>query len=260
MSDDPIFDFESSQVPQLKALQNSYTNNDLEREIKELFIDLFKTHLGEESFNAFVLGAQHLGSYSLVQKSINEDGLVLINSDIIEATTRYLYRTWKSGDVQKRGIHITRMYLRLLFGDHAEVSQLQQPIEQEYPAPYFLEEYDPEIGLKEGYFLTSRINLDVDFSLSDKPVKQVVNSIQSVIPAKFVPELRFINVSTEVDLAINCIQFGGFTVNIYAEGELRQTVNNVSSSTQVTYTTKPKIQGYIKSTGYIEIKEIEKDE
>lgn len=251
MSDDPIFDFESSQVPQLKALQNSYTNNDLEREIKELFIDLFKTHLGEESFNAFVLGAQHLGSYSLVQRSINEDGLVLINSDIIEATTRYLYRTWKSGDVQKRGLHIAKMYLRLLFGDNAQVSQLQQPIDLEYPATVYLDPFDPNEGVKEGYFLTSRINLDVDFSISDQPIKQVVNSIQSVIPAKYVPELRFINITTQVYLDLKFIQFGALTTFYYAEGELQQEVRDVHTQSKVTQAMKPQMTAYFHAKGHI---------
>ena len=57
-----MFDFQTSVVPQMKALQNSYTNNNLEKEVRDLFIDLFKKHLGESAFNAFVLGSPHLGS------------------------------------------------------------------------------------------------------------------------------------------------------------------------------------------------------
>ena len=63
-----MFDFQASVIPQMTPLQKSYTNNSFEREIKELFIDLFKTHLGEATFNAFVLGSPHLGSFDLVRK------------------------------------------------------------------------------------------------------------------------------------------------------------------------------------------------
>ena len=136
-----MFDFQASVIPQMTPLQKSYTNNSFEREIKELFIDLFKTHLGEATFNAFVLGSPHLGSFDLVRKSINTDGISLLQSNVEETTTRYLYRAWKSGDVQKRGLHILRVYVKLLFGSLAEVIQLQHSIHEPYPTK--LVEYKP---------------------------------------------------------------------------------------------------------------------
>lgn len=220
MTNDPIFDFDSSQVPQMQALENSYTNNDLEKEIKELFLHLFKSKIGEDTFNAFVLGAQHLGSYPLVQKSLNSDGIALLNPEMAEIATRYLYRTWKSGDVQKRGLHIVRMYLRLLFGLGAEVSQLQQPRNEPYPSG--LEPFDPKIGVKDGYFLTSRVNLDIDLSYSGLPVKQLTNNIQSVLPAKFLPELRFANITTKFEHELLFINFGQFTFHFIGTGYLIQ--------------------------------------
>lgn len=220
MTDKPIFDFENSQVPQLKALENSYTNNDLEDGVKKIFIHLFKEHIGEESFNAFVSGVPHLGSFPLVQRFLNDDGLALLDSSMIEPATRYLYRTWKSGDVQKRGLHVVKIYMRLLFGDGAEVYQLQQPINEPYPT--FLEQFDPLIGLLDEHFLTSRVNLDIDISMSTQPIKRITNSIQSVLPARFVPDLRFTNITTKFEMKTTLINWGQFSVHFFGEGYLIQ--------------------------------------
>lgn len=213
-----MFDFQASVVPQMKALENSYTNNAFEKEIKDLFISLFKEHLGEAAFNAFVLGSPHLGSFDLVRKSINTDGISLLQSNVEETTTRYLYRAWKSGDVQKRGLHILRVYIKLLFGNLAEVTQLQHSIHEPYPTK--LIDYRPGDPLLPDHYLTSRVYVDIDTSFADDSIKRIASSVQSTLAARFVPEIRFRTLSTRAGMTFLFANNSGLRAHFIAKGEL----------------------------------------
>lgn len=117
------FDFPGAKLPDIAPLKESHANGQIEEELKGLFGELFSA-MAEETFDASVLGAPHLGSFDLVRRTVNHDGLVLLKGDREEAATRYLYRAWKSGDVQKRGLHFLRTYLQMLFPGASEVKQL----------------------------------------------------------------------------------------------------------------------------------------
>lgn len=117
------FDFPGAKLPDIAPLKESHASGQIEEELKGLFGELFSA-LAEETFDASVLGAPHLGSFDLVRRTVNHDGLVLLKGEREEAATRYLYRAWKSGDVQKRGLHFLRTYLQMLFPGASEVKQL----------------------------------------------------------------------------------------------------------------------------------------
>lgn len=214
------FDFSRSVVPQMSALEASYTNNSFELELKQLFLRLFKEKLGEEAFNAFVLGSPHLGSYELVRKCINTDGVTLLQSNAEETATRYLYRAWKSGDVQKRGLHILRMYIKLLFGNLAEVTQQQHSNADPYPTK--LIDYDPAKGLEDNCYLTSRVYVDIDSSFADDSIKRIASSIQTVLPARFVPEIRFRTLTTKSSLTFHFANNAGIRAHFIAKGNLEE--------------------------------------
>ncbi|MCY1394653.1 hypothetical protein D9M71_95770 [compost metagenome] len=149
------FDFKLAELPEAAPLQHSAAVTQIERELKELFVDLFSL-VGKDTFDAGVLGAAHLGSFDLVRKMVNHDGLVLLKGTREESATRYLYRAWKSGDVQKRGLHFVRTYLQLLFPGEASVRQMWHDKRYPYGSAFISNELrDPywfhflgEAGLK----------------------------------------------------------------------------------------------------------------
>lgn len=212
-------DFETSQLPELKPLENSFAYDAVEAELKALFIQIFKDNLGVQTFDTFVLGVPHLGSFGLVQKNINRDGLSLLRNSAEENATRYLYRVWKSGDVQKRGLAILKIYLQLLFGSLAQVTQLQHPLSG-IPYPQGVSEYSHETGLNANHFLTSRIYVDVDTSLASESIKSISSSIQSALPARFVPEIRFKTFTTKSQMSFRYAATGNLTMHFDATGKL----------------------------------------
>lgn len=218
-------DFPIAQLPSLRPLASSFAENDIEADLKQLFLDLFSDQLAVDSFDVNVLGVPHLGSFDLVRRAVNLDGLVLLQGDQEEASTRYLYRAWKSGDIQGRGIHFLRTYLNLLFPGLCEVTQLWQDKSQPYPTALFTGQPRTSIwlyalgepGLKlngrwsvggsraaedfeaeanrivdmSGMFLTSRIDIALDFSVAVQSTSDLMHIIRSVIPARLLPIFRF---------------------------------------------------------------------
>lgn len=218
------FDFSNAQLPRLLPLESSYAENDAEGDLKRLFLDLFNDMMASDVFDVNVSGAAHLGSFDLVRKAVNTDGLVLLQGDREEAATRYLYRAWKSGDVQGRGLHFLKTYLQMLFPNQCEIEQLWQ--DKDYPYPTALYTSKPsfawwlhqvgEPGLKldgswgvgrriedadesrkdrtvdtSGMFLTSRIMISLGFDVDTQSVAKLIQIIKDVIPARLVPVFRF---------------------------------------------------------------------
>lgn len=218
------FDFQNAQPPKLVPLNASFAQNDLEAELKLLAQDLFAVHCAKRAFDANVQGMSHLGSFELVQKLVNADGLSLMPGAMQEAAMRYLYRAWKSRGQHGRGLHFLRTYLQMLFPNQCDVEQLWQDVSQPYPlATYALKPSEswwlPKLGepglkldgvwkvggklegLNEprqerkpdagGMFLTSRIRINMSFDVQTHNVSALLQIVRNVIPARLVPEFRF---------------------------------------------------------------------
>lgn len=183
------FDFSNAQLPRLLPLENSYAENDVEDDLKRLFLDLFTDMLALGVFDMNVLGAAHLGSFDLVRKSVNSDGLVLLPGAYEDASTRYIYRAWKAGNTQGRGLHFMRTYLQLLFPNIGDAIQLWQSNDGEYPT-HLHETQQPDT------FLTSRVRILIHDFPSPESVQIIMRCMVHAIPARFVIELRHLATSS----------------------------------------------------------------
>lgn len=219
------FDFANAQLPKLAPLECSFTENTVEAELKALFMSLFDGMLASRMFDVNVLGAPHLGSFDLVRRAVNADGLVLLQGDREEAATRYLYRAWKSGDTQGRGLHFLRTYLQMLFPNQCQVHQLWQSTASAYPlgthgtrpgsfaqfpaldGTYFLDGtwgvgqvINNSAGLGDTvpfdddeteFWLTSRVMISMSFEADTQSIEKLARVLGSVLPARLVPLFRF---------------------------------------------------------------------
>ncbi|WP_141246900.1 hypothetical protein [Halomonas salipaludis] len=195
------FDFPGAELPAISPLRESYANGQIEAELKALFGDLFE-RVARDTFDASVLGAPHLGSFDLVRRTVNYDGLVLLQNAREEAATRYLYRAWKSADTQGRGLHFLRTYLQLLFPDQATANQLWHRKDEEYGEGFIRPDPDEEPSLSphedvDNAFLTSRVqvalNAEGAVRFSDSgfvDLSKISQIIGDVVPARMVPEYQ----------------------------------------------------------------------
>jgi hypothetical protein len=181
------------QLPTLTPLRNSFAVDDVEEQLKVMFIDLFDALFALDFHDTNTLGAAHLGTLDLVRKMLTIDGLVLISNNREEPATRRLYRAWKAGHLQGRGLHFLRAYLQLLFPNSWTVSQQMQVSEQPYPTALFPAESfvdDPTM------FLTSRVKIEVAADEENAgSIGKIAKIIKDIVPARIVPEISLIQTS-----------------------------------------------------------------
>lgn len=176
-----IFGFKSSIPPRLEPLRESFTVDDIEEQLQQLFIDLFE-RISVDAFDAINLGAPNLGTFDLVRRAITADGLALLNSEREDAVTRYLHKAWSASDNQGRGLHFLRTYLQMLYPNEWQLFQLEQ--DKSIPYPYALR---PDTGNRETHFLTSRIKVLIDGNSANAPLLgKFVPILTSVIAARLV--------------------------------------------------------------------------
>lgn len=220
------FDFPNAEPVQLAPLVPSHEENTVEAELKALFLMLWNQHLATAAFDANVQGMAHLGTFDLVRKSVNQDGLVLIHGAGEESATRYLYRAWKARNNNGRGLHFIRTYLQMLFPNISRVEQLWMPLDGTYPddAYSIIPEDDfivpliaDDSGLRldgtwqvggmintteqgaEGSWsydtsnlmLTSRVRITLDFSADVQGAGNLLQIFRNVLPARLVPVFHY---------------------------------------------------------------------
>ena len=209
-------DFSNALPPSLTPIEKSHVVGDVERELKQIFIDLFRDTLSAQVFDVNVAGVPHLGSFDLVRRSINVDGLVLIpGGENEEPATRYLYRAWKSQNAQGRGLHFMRTYLQMLFPNVCEVEQLWHRKDVAYPEGIVSLRDTPDVDTSD-LWLTSRIRLSLDTGVNTNAVPNLLHIIRSVIPARLVPEFMFW-LQIFISLGLKARYEGHVTISAVAE-------------------------------------------
>lgn len=186
------FDLPDAKLPDLQALQRSWVANDpLAEGMNQLTVQLWRDNLAEQTFDINVLGAPHLGSFSLVRRAVNADGLALLSGEGEESATRYLYRAWKGQNGNGRGLHFLRTYMQMLYPNKWSVAQMWQNTSLPYTVGMQTEqELDSPFGPgKSGWALTSRVRIGIDY---DAPLatsfSEMLKVLANVLPARIVPE------------------------------------------------------------------------
>ena len=174
--------------PTLGPLVNSDEYDDIEGELKQIFLDLFSTYLRASERDLNVYGVAHLGSLDLLTRRIKEDGLAVFGDDT--NAVEYLYRAWNFRN-PKRGMIFLRTYLQLLWPNGFTVDQLWQQKGVPYPTALTtrteITDADPETN----YYLTSRIRVSIDdASETGVTATRILPALLAVLAARFLIELQ----------------------------------------------------------------------
>lgn len=179
-----LAEFVARHTPNMQPLRNSHEADTLESELKALFIDLLGQYVrpGERLTNT--VGVPHIGGFSQVERAVSAEGLALQRRGD-EAAMRYVFRSWRARN-PKRGLHMLRTYLQLLWPNSWEMHQQWQKNGE----PYTSELSDTDEG---DHFLTSRVNVFVHTATTDgSDVASVAPSLRSVVPARIVLNVQVI--------------------------------------------------------------------
>ena len=163
--------------PDLRPLRNSHEADQIEAELKALFIELFEAHIrpGERFVN--LLGAPHLGGFDLIEAAAKPDGLSMIRGDD-DGRMRYLFKAWRARN-HKRGLTMLQTYLQMLWPNAWSAVQLWCRSAEDYPAIMA----DSE---RPGHFLTSRVRVRIADEAVKEDIARVNAALRTVVPARMV--------------------------------------------------------------------------
>lgn len=187
----------------LKPLGHSHSATQVEQELKELFVRLYAQSLKPVGDDIDVYGAPHLGTFDLVARNIDQDGLTVLR-DAGEERIRYLLKAWRHRNPE-RGLFFLRLYLAALFSGYAEVSQLWHDKVSTYPLGVRTgTEVTTNGGNLDDYYLTSRVRVDLD---TDMVPAKLLASMRSVVAARILLNVR-IGKFTRVGVGVASVGYG----------------------------------------------------
>jgi hypothetical protein len=196
-------------APALAPLVNSAQYDELEAELKQVFLDLFATYLRASERDLNVVGAAHLGSLALLEKCIKQDGLAVFGDDTF--AVQYLYRAWHARN-PKRGMIFLKTYLQLIWPNGWIVDQMWQDKRQPYPTALVARSDITDSDPTTNYFMTSRIVVSIaDDAESGVNIPRVAPALRSALAARFLLEIRnlrqFANADTN-GIGVGTVMYG----------------------------------------------------
>lgn len=160
----------------LAPLRNSHEADQLETELKALFMQMFEQYVRPGLDAVATVGAPHLGGLDQLERAVKMDGIALQRA-ADEGAMRYLHKAFRARN-PKRGLHMLRAYLQALFGTGGW-ELVQQWQDSEFSYPTMLYENDGP-----GRFLTTRIQARVIPTGLAKTPELMAQAFRSVLPAR----------------------------------------------------------------------------
>lgn len=198
--------------PSLAPLVHSFENNQLESELKQIFLTVFENLVRERERALNLYGMAHLGDDELVQRSLQNDGLAMIRRDAVQM--RFLLKAWRARNPE-RGMLFLRKYLQTVWPNEWRIDQFWHPIASAIDYP----EHKTLDGNPETHFLTSRVRAGVTVSVDDGTgLASMQKALRSTLAARIVLEMVLI-----VAMA-NGVRFANgasVLMPIYAAGAMR---------------------------------------
>lgn len=164
--------------PDLAPLRASHEADQVEAELKALFMEMLAEFVRPAERVVNTAGTPHLGPFSQIERAVKNEGLALYRRPD-ESAMRYLFRAWRARN-PKRGLHMLRTYLQLLWPNGWTVEQLHQLKAADYPEAL---SQTPAADK----FLTSRVRVAIESpNTTGDDVLAAVPALRSVVPARIV--------------------------------------------------------------------------
>lgn len=155
-----------------------------EKQLQQLFIDVFNEVFADQVSDIHHYGMPHLGSPKVVERFTKQDGLVVLrrptSSDLI---MRIIYTDWKSLG-SRRGLAFLEFVLQMLLGNQWKIYRL-------YHSSSRVEKYPELVTLMRtaDSFLTSRIMIDLSQDVDFSEILELSPVLFRLVPANIVPSL-----------------------------------------------------------------------
>jgi hypothetical protein len=165
--------------PDMDPLKASQEADQVEADLKSIFIAVFRTLLRQKFFQINLYGMPHLGNFTTVERHVKQEGLAMPRNINTEAYMRELFRAWRARN-PRRGLAFLRYYLQLLWPDGSQVQQMWQDKAEPYPTAL-----SPTDG--GNHYLTSRLHVGIETTDADGTQIAVASAaMHTIIAARLV--------------------------------------------------------------------------
>lgn len=194
--------------PMMLPLVYSNEDNQVEAELKAIFVEMFQQHVRDGERYANVLGMPHLGPREMIEQSLAADGLSIYRgSSVGSGAGAYLLRAWRARN-PKRGLHLLKTYLQLLWPNVWTATQMWQSKAVAYPTA--LVEADGG-----NHYLTSRVHVTLPARVSDGgDLNAIQAGLHASLPARFVLNLA-VTEETTFDIGLAAAYYRGAVAQSY---------------------------------------------
>lgn len=171
-------------APNLQPLRASFERDQLETELKAVFVNVFTSMLRPAERDINLLGMPHLGSDNLLKRNLKASGVPTINSTT--ARLQFLLKTAR-GRHDRRGTIFIKKYLQALWPNVWKVEPLWHPIAT---AANYPNELTPR-GDPETHFLTGRIRISLPISADNGiGMTEIAKAFRAVLAARLMLEFN----------------------------------------------------------------------
>lgn len=158
-----------------------FTQDGLETDLLTAFKAVMANEVQSGLQDLVDYGCPHMGSATVIERFTKQDGLVVLRrTDVADSLMQVIYSTWISLG-SERGLNFLEFVLTMLWAGKYELIRLWHSIDRIARYPRFL-------SMKEqvGYFLTSRINLEISEDVELSEIVELSPSVRKLVPANIV--------------------------------------------------------------------------
>ncbi len=157
----------------------------LETAIAKAFKNVFEEQLQQRFADLVDYGCPHLGSPAVVERFTKQNGLVVLRRrQTSDKLMRIIYANWTSLS-SERGLAFLEFVLKMIWTDQFQIKRMWHPISSIESYPKYITEME-----KPDHFLTSRIRISIDESVSLAEIVELSPMLRNLVPANIVVKVH----------------------------------------------------------------------
>lgn len=170
----------------LAPLHASWTNNDLERAMVEVFTAIAEEHHLADWQDIYNYATPWRGSNKVVERFTKLNGLAVLRRDdggFSDKLMSIIYENW-AALASERGLSFLQFLLDMLYPEQNQIVRLWHPISKADKYPRLVRELEGSNS-----FLTSRIRIKIDSDVDIDELAELAPTLSRLVPWNIVPEV-----------------------------------------------------------------------
>lgn len=168
-----------------RPVDDQYAHVGLETALVQAFHQVYVEQFSQKMQDLVDYGAAHIGSRTVIERFSKQDGLVVLRRPVTSDTLmRVIYANWSSL-ASERGLGFLEFVLKMIWANQWQIIRLWHSVARINQYPLFL-----STEQQANYFLTSRIMISLDATVSIAEIAELSPIIRRLVPANIVVKVN----------------------------------------------------------------------